>query len=240
LEMRTPRLKEIYEVILSTYNEDGTPEAAPMGFRFVTRRSVQVRFYEGSRTLMNVLERGSAVANLTCDACLFYRTAFKKEGGLPRSYFSKSLYVDAPLLRRAEGYIELRLKKSRRVRGGVLAEFRVRGIHWRGAAPMIYSRGPHALIEATIHATRIRRFLNDKRRVREVERLTQLVNHYKAVIERVCPDSEYEKAIRELQSRIRRWKSVQSICEDTFQTPLLSDRHERAARQGGRKPWRSD
>ncbi|MEM3005043.1 MAG: DUF447 family protein [Candidatus Bathyarchaeia archaeon] len=206
--MRTPRLNEIYEVILSTYGKDGTPEAAPMGIRFTTRRSVQVKFYEGSRALANVLERGCAVANLTCDAHLFYRTAFKEKGGLPRGYFSRSPHVDAPLLRRAQGYIELSLKRSRRVRHGVLAEFRVRGIYGKGAAPIIYSRGPHALIEATIHATRIREFISDKRRVREVERLTQLVNHYKGVIERVCPDSEYERAIRELRSRIRGWKSV--------------------------------
>ncbi|MBS7623817.1 DUF447 family protein, partial [Candidatus Bathyarchaeota archaeon] len=211
-----PRLKEIYEVILSTFNDDGTPDAAPMGIRFLTRRSVQVRFYQGSRTLRNVLERGCAVANLTCDANLFYRTAFKEKGGLPRSYFSRPPHVDAPLLRSADGYIELMLRRIGRVRHGVLAEFRVGGIHRKDEAPIIYSRGPHALIEATIHATRIREFLNDKRRVEEVKRLTQLINHYKGVIERVCPDSEYEKAIRELRSRIRGWKSVQSTCEDTF------------------------
>lgn len=203
--------RQTYEIILSTYNDDGSPNAAPMGIRFTTRNLIHARLFRGSRTLRNILARRSAVANLTSDACLLYRTAFKRRGDLPSRYFLRSRLVNAPVLKSAEGYIEMELTHDAKNRDSVLAEFRVRRVCWRHVTPAPYSRGAHALIEATIHATRIQEFLPDRKKRIEVERLIQLVNHYKDVIERVSPDSDYARAIRELLSRIRRWKSSQGI-----------------------------
>jgi len=206
LSRRISRSRQTYEIILSTYNDDGSPNAAPMGIRFTARKTICARLLRGSRTLRNILARRSAVANLTSDACLFYRTTFKRRGGLPTRYFSRSRLVNAPVLKSAEGYIEMELTRDEQDRESVLAEFKVRRVCWRHVTPAPYSRGAHALIEATVHATRIQKFLPDRKKKREVASLIQLVNHYKDVIERVSPDSDYARAIKELQSRIHRWK----------------------------------
>lgn len=206
MSRRITRSRQTYEIILSTYNDDGSPNAAPMGIRFTARKTICARLFRGSRTLRNILARRSAVANLTSDACLFYRTTYKRKGGLPTGCFSRSRLVNAPVLRSAEGYIEMELTRDEQDRESVLAEFRVRRVCSKHVTPVPYSRGAHALIEASIHATRIQEFLPDRRKKREVARLIQLVNHYKDVIERVSPDSDYERAIKELQSRIHRWK----------------------------------
>ena len=70
----------------------------------------------------------------------------------------------------------------------------------------LYSRGAHAVIEAIIHSTRIKEFLA-KGKTKKTSKLIQLVNHYKELIQRVSPDSDYEKIINELQNKINKWKN---------------------------------
>jgi hypothetical protein len=201
-----PQRRVTYEIILSTFNDDGSPNAAPMGMVFVTRDIVQMRLYKDSNTSKNVLAKRCAIANLTNDALLFYKTAFKDKGGLPRRYFSRSNLVNAPFLKLVEGHIELELIKNIPSRDSLLVLFKVRRFFWKHVSPLFYNRGAHALVEATIHATRIEKFLPDRKKKKEVARLNQLINHYKDVIERVSPDSNYERAIRDLRSQILKWK----------------------------------
>ena len=198
------RIGEIYEIVLSTYNDDGRPNAAPMGIAFTNRKRVLVRLHKGSRTLANVLSRRCAVVNLTSDPVLFYRTAFKGETKLPNFLFSKARMVNAPLLKDADGYLELSLIRSIPEKEKVNAEFSIRRSSC-GQPPHLYSRAPHALLEATVHATRVREYLSRGKR-RKAAPLIRMINHYKDVIERVSPDSDYARAIKELQSNINRRK----------------------------------
>lgn len=200
------RRGEIYEIILSTYNKDKRPNAAPMGIKFLGNNTISIQFYKGSQTLDNVLTRRCAVANLTHNPLLFYITTLKRKDSLPSRLFSKAKSVDAPSLKRADGNIEMRLTRSISRRGRVLVQFKIVQISLGPAPSLLYSRGVPALIESTIHATRIRRYLAEGKK-EKAARLIQLVNHYKDVIERVCPDSDYARAIRELQSEIDEWKS---------------------------------
>lgn len=76
------RRGEIYEIILSTYNKDKRPNAAPMGIKFAGKKTISIQFYKGSQTLNNVLTRRCAVANLTHDPLQFYMMAFKRKNSL--------------------------------------------------------------------------------------------------------------------------------------------------------------
>ncbi len=210
-----PKMGETYEIVLSTYNNDGSPNAAPMGIRFVGEKRIQVNLFRGSSTLNNVLTRRCAVANLTSDPVLFYRLTFKRKGWLEDCTFLRAKLVNAPLLKDSDAHIEMNLIRGIPSRDTVLAEFRVKRVQWNYVAPLFYSRGAHALIEATIHATRIRQFLNEGRR-REAAKLSRLINHYKDVIERVCPDSDYARTIRELQAKVKAWKRGQRIRQNSL------------------------
>jgi len=209
-----PRVGEIYETILSTYNDDGRPNAAPMGIIFTKRKKVCMRLYRGSQTLVNILARKCAVANITSDPILFYKTALKEETRSPTRSYSKAEMVNAPLLKDADGYLEMRLIRSIPGKEKIDVEFCVKKFSRRKVTARFHSRAAHALIESTIHATRVREYLSKGNR-RKATPLIRMINHYKDVIERVSPDSDYASAIKELQSSIHRWKR-RSIRQNAF------------------------
>ena len=198
------RIGEIYETILSTYNDDGRPNAAPVGIAFINRKKIRAQLYKGSRTLTNILSKRCAVANLTSDPILFYKTAFKGETKPPNFHFSKARTVNAPLLKDAGGYLELSLIRSIPEKEKVNMEFSIRRFSC-GQPIRLYSRAAHALLEATVHATRVREYLSRGKRGKAAP-LIRMINHYKDVIGRVSPDSDYARAIKELQSNINRRK----------------------------------
>ena len=204
------RKGETYEIILSTYDDHGRPNAAPMGIKFVSQNRIRIQFFKGSQTLHNVLARNCAVANLTGDASLFYRLAFKSKTGVSAVLFSQAKVVNAPLLKQADGYIEMSFIRDIQHRDRTFVDFNIKRTSWRYVAPALYSRGAHALVEATIHSTRIHQFLVEGKKV-EAAKLIYVVKYYKDLVKRVSPNSDYAKNIKELQSKIIGWKRNQSI-----------------------------
>jgi len=205
-----PKIGETYEIILSTYCDDGQPNAAPMGIKFLRRKRVFIKLFKGTRTLNNIMKRRCAIANVTSDPFLFYKTTFKEKNQLSPNYFFRSKIIDAPYLRSADGYIQMTLGTCKHKRSHVETEFHIKRIHLKKTRSDLYSRGAHALIEVIIHSTRIKEFLA-KGNTKKTNKLIQLVNHYKELIERVSPDSDYEKIINEIQTRINKWKNEKSI-----------------------------
>ncbi|WP_455279738.1 DUF447 domain-containing protein [[Eubacterium] cellulosolvens] len=205
-----PKIGETYEIILSTYCDEGQPNAAPMGIKFLRKKRVFIRLFKGSRSLNNIIKRKCAIANVTSDPFLFYKTTFKEKNQLSPNYFSRSKIIDAPYLRSADGYVQMTLTKCKHKRSYVETEFHIKEINLKKTRSNIYSRGSHALIEAIIHSTRIKEFLAEGN-TKKTNKLIQLVNHYKELIERVSPDSDYEKIINEIQTRINKWKNEKNI-----------------------------
>ncbi|WP_455368991.1 DUF447 domain-containing protein [[Eubacterium] cellulosolvens] len=205
-----PKIEETYEIILSTYCDDDQPNAAPMGIKFLTNRKVFIRFFKGTRTLNNILKRRCAIANVTSDPLLFYKTTFKEKNHLPTNYFSRSKIIDAPYLRSADGYVQMTLTMYKNKRSYVETEFNIKEMNLKKIQSKLYSRGAHAVIEAIIHSTRIKEFLAKGNR-KKTNKLIPLVNYYKELIERVSPESDYEKIINEIQTKINKWKNKKSI-----------------------------
>jgi hypothetical protein len=205
-----PKIGETYEIILSTYSDEGQPNAAPMGIKFIRKKRVFIKLFKRTRTLNNIMKRRCAIANVTSDPFLFYRTTFKEKNQLSPNYFSRSKIIDAPYLRSADGYIQLTLVTCKHKRSYVETEFHIKRINLKKIRSNLYSRGGHAVIEAIIHSTRIKEFLA-KGKTKKTNNLIQLVNHYKELIQRVSPDSDYEKIINEIQNRINKWKNEKSM-----------------------------
>ncbi len=199
----------IYETILSTYNADGTPTAAPMGI--VPKRSgiFLVRIFKGTLTLNNLRRTRCGVVNFTTDPDVFYRTTFKRLSD-PRSFrvrkFEKAITVKAPRLRVADANIEFRVKDIKDLddlRCGVVCC--AERIDSRRTLPSGYCRGKFAAIECIIHATRIRQYLCEDK-VRDAKKLIALIYYYRDLAERVSPDSRYTSVIRRICSKIDTWR----------------------------------
>ena len=201
-----PKIEETYEIILSTYCDEGQPNAAPMGMKFIKKKRVFIKLFKGTRTLNNIMKRRCAITNVTSDPFLFYKTTFKEKNQLSPNYFSRSKIIDAPYLRSANGYILMTLATCKHKQSYVETEFHIKRITLKKTRSGLYSRGAHAVIEAIIHSTRIKEFLTKGKR-KKTNQLIQLVNHYKELIQRVSPDSDYEKIINELQNKINKWKN---------------------------------
>jgi uncharacterized protein len=61
----------LYETIVTTCNQDGTPNAAPIGVICKDQDRIVLRLYEGSRTVRNIQREKAFYVNLTRNPILF-------------------------------------------------------------------------------------------------------------------------------------------------------------------------
>jgi len=196
----------VYEVIVSTRAPDGTPNAAPMGVRSLDGRTMTLLPFKSTQTYRNLLATRVAVVNITDDPRLFYDTALKDGTPCPREMFECAKRVEAPRFAQAESVVELTVSNIRdeaMERASVDCDPVYSEVIQLRSRP--YCRGRFAAIEAVIHATRVKVFLKESRR-EEADRLIQLILSYKALAERVSPDSSYCKVIEDVVAKVREWE----------------------------------
>jgi uncharacterized protein len=63
----------LYETIVTTCNQEGTPNAAPIGVICKDQDTVVLRLNEGSRTVRNIQREKAFYVNLTRDPMLFFQ-----------------------------------------------------------------------------------------------------------------------------------------------------------------------
>jgi hypothetical protein len=201
----------IGETIISTYDADGQPNAAPMGVVIESDERLLIRPYISSLTYRNLQAKRCAVVNLTSNPELFYLTAFKEanpDGNLSPELFEKAETVDAPRLRAADATVEVSVAETRSF-GAERAEFlcNVQIVTASKALPKVYCRAQFATIEAIIHATRIKPFLRgDKQEQERAFRLMELVEICSDVVERTAPNTHYSEIMADLTQRIHSWR----------------------------------
>jgi hypothetical protein len=201
----------ILETIVSTYNANGEPNAAPMGVKTEDMKHLIIRPYTSSLTYANLQSKQCAVVNITSNPELYYRTTFKEvnpKGRIPSEWFEKAEKVDAPKLRVADAFIEVSvidINLSEAERATVLCDVQL--VKAPNLLPKAYCRAVFATIEAIIHATRVKLFLKgDQEKRKEAYRLIGLIDHYSALVSRVAPDSRYSAIMADLKKRIDSWK----------------------------------
>jgi hypothetical protein len=201
----------IGETIVSTYDADGQPNAAPMGVVMESNEQVLIRPYISSLTYRNLQTKRCAVVNLTSNPELFYLTAFKEanpDGNQFPELFEKAETVDAPRLRAADATVEVSVAEAGSF-SSERAEFlcNVQLVTASKALPTVYCRARFATIEAIIHATRIKPFLRgDKQEQERAFRLMELVEICQDVVNRTAPNSRYSEIMADLTQRIRLWR----------------------------------
>ena len=77
-----------YETIITTENEDGSKNAAPIGVLCAGRNRIICRIFKGSRTLDNIVLKKEFVVNITHDPELYTLSLL---GNLPQNYFNEDL-----------------------------------------------------------------------------------------------------------------------------------------------------
>ena len=201
----------IMETIVSTYNANGQPTAAPMGMKTEDIKHIVIRPYTSTLTYTNLQSKRCAVINVTSNPELYYRTAFKEanpEGKIPPGWFEKAETVDAPRLQMADAFVEVSVVDTKSLgaeRAEVLCDIQL--IKASSLLPKAYCRATFATIEAIIHATRVKLFLaGDRQKQEQAHRLIELIQHYNAVVNRVAPKSRHSTIMADLTRRINSWK----------------------------------
>ncbi len=106
----------IAECIVTTYNEDGSPNAAPMGVRGLGEKELSMRIHTNHDTFKNLLRTKGCAINIVHDPYLFLRTALlgRGRGGeepeVSPSEVAAAKTINAPYLRVASAYLEAELK----------------------------------------------------------------------------------------------------------------------------------
>ena len=102
----------IFESIVSTYNKEGTPNAAPMGIMTEDMNQLIMRPYTQSNTYKNLILHRYAVLNITSNPVIYYKTAIKEnnlDNLVSDEWFEKSSFIYAPKIKNADAYIEVKI-----------------------------------------------------------------------------------------------------------------------------------
>ena len=158
----------ITETIVTTLNEEGKANFAPMGVT-IGDGEILIRPYKESTTYRNLLATSAVVVNLTDNASIFAESAVSS----PQFPAFPADKIRGLILKDACSYYECSVKEAdtmqeranfhcRVVKKGILREF------------IGFNRAKNAIIEAAILATRVR-FLGVEHILQEYRRLAEIV-----------------------------------------------------------------
>jgi uncharacterized protein len=159
----------VIETVVTTLNPDGSVNCAAMGVEWDEQRIV-IKPFRATRTLRNLRATGAAVVNVTDDILLFSEAAL----GDPHPPTRPAASIDGAILDDACSWRELRVEaiddSAARARVDTLVVDRGSGREFLGL-----NRARHAVLEASILASRARRLPADDLRA-ELRRLQVLVD----------------------------------------------------------------
>jgi hypothetical protein len=198
------------ETIVSTYNPDGTSNAAPMGLKLLGEQHLSMSIFNTSLTCRNLKEKKCAIVNLTSDIEVFYKSTFKEanhNGKVPADWFVKADVVEAPKLRSADAVVEVSVTHLEHD-GKERTRFscKVERITTDAQFPQVYCRAMPLTLEAITHATRVKAFINLPEKQKEASELIETIQNHAYVVGRVAPNSEYTAVFEDLQCRIDSWR----------------------------------
>ena len=200
----------IAETIVSTYNRDGIPNAAPMGVIMEDEQHLIINLFNSSTTCKNIRANRCAVVNLTSNVEFYYKTAFKEanpDAKLPREWFKRSRVVNAPTLALADATIDVSVSdlvpiSTEKTR----ALFDVKSVQASKKYPQVPCRAMATTLEAIIHATRVKAFIDGENKQKEVSKLLELIDEENEVVNQVAPNSAYSLVMADLIKRMDSWR----------------------------------
>lgn len=189
----------LYETVVTTYGDGYAPHASSMGTLFAPRGegfSIRLRPHRGSRTYANLSEHREGVINVVRPELL---VECALDLGILEITYEDAEVVNAPRLKEAGGWIEFRVEEMQVDGEWGVALCSPVVCRYRPSAPSPYTRAGSALVEASVHASRIPVFraLGDEVKVRE---LIEATEGCLRLAERLAPNTLLEvmaKKVRE-------------------------------------------
>ena len=171
----------IVETVTTTINPDGSVNCAAMGVEWGDEQIV-IKPYRATRTLRNLEARGAAVVNLTDDILLFTQAALED----PHPPTRPATVVDGAVLADACSWREVRVDSidATGPRARVTTSVVGRGSEREFIG---FNRASHAVLEASILASRVSRLPADEIRT-ELARLEVVVDKTAGPRERAAMD----------------------------------------------------
>ncbi len=166
----------ITECIVTTYNEDMSPNAAPMGIFTLRDDMIVLRVHTDTDTYSNLAREKCCALNIVFDPYLFLKTAVtgQGDGGKENEICSEDIIrktgVNAPVLKEAFAVIEGELlgykkytRKDRyRTSEVAVAKLKVRAVRVLKEFPRAVNRGLYAAIELAVDLSRGRTVSKDR------------------------------------------------------------------------------
>jgi hypothetical protein len=171
----------IVETVTTTINPDGSVNCAAMGVEWGDE-TIVIKPYRATRTLRNLQDRGAGVVNLTDDILLFARAALED----PHPPTRPAAAVEGAVLADACSWREVAVDAidATGPRARVTARVVGRGT---GREFVGFNRACHAVLEASILASRAKRLPADEVRA-DLARLAVLVDKTAGPRERAAWD----------------------------------------------------
>ncbi len=191
----------IVEVVASTVDREGRPNAAPMGVT-VEGGLMVLRPFKTSRTYRNLASTMEVVLNVTDDPAIFAITALKLEE--PKLIFEEARTVKPPRIKGAQAYVEAKVTHLAEDNDRARVECKPIHVEANLIYPSAYCRAKPAVIEALIHATRVKEF-TAKGLKNKAETLLELVDYYVNLVKRVAPSSTYTLLAEEIKRKVEAW-----------------------------------
>lgn len=183
----------IYEAIATTFNKNKKPNSAAVGFYTKDFRTVVIELYKTSKTCDNVLREKEFAINFTGNISLFYKSSISKKG----LKYAKAKKINAPILKDADGYLELKsigiedLNDKVRIESEVIDSKINKNI-------ILINRAKSLALESIINATKIP-YIPDS----DKNFLKKEIQKYKRVIKKTAPNSEYERITKYLNNKTK-------------------------------------
>ena len=192
-----------HEIILTTLNSDGSGNAAPMGAIMTGPSTLEIKPFKTSTTYKNLKSRCRACVNIISDPGIYLATSFKGEdlSGFPVPYIDGELRLD-----HSDAHVFIESESSYESEYRTTFTCRINSVDVVNSKPRVFSRGRANAIEAIIHATRIKVFLEDGSH-EHVESLIKRFYECKDIVNRVSPpESTESRVIGELDRLIGDWR----------------------------------
>lgn len=189
--------KCVYEVIVTTINEDNTLNAAPMGVFLGGDDTLIMQPYITTRTYRNISRTREAVVNVTDDVTLFFTTIFEKEKVVKLPVLSAKR-VSVPILADSKAYVECIVEGEPAIYDGrakVTLKAVECGVLSQNYRPIC--RAFNLILESIIHFTRIKYFI-EKGDVSGAMKLLEMITFYRDIVKRVCSGTRYEEMMNRI------------------------------------------
>ncbi|MFC2154513.1 DUF447 domain-containing protein [Candidatus Altiarchaeota archaeon] len=179
----------IYEVIVSTIDQNKQPHAAPIGIFSKDMETISMNLYPGSETLENILKTRGAAVNFTSNLELINKSVSGEE-----ILFDSSNKSTIPVIKDADAYLMLELDRSVDQQDFVEMDFKISEFE-ENQKPQLLNRAEMLFLEALIKFTK-KDFLGEDLMLAELCEIQR-------VIKKTAPNSKYEKMMEELLEHAR-------------------------------------